>query len=208
MFSPAGLTVHSMLYWWLFCSEHRTLSPWRGCYQCTKALTALTIKYFSPCLSYVIRKSVSSPVSGPALGCWSPGWAQWMCIVACLQPVFVPVLLGGLWTHVVALSMVLSPFAPGSLFRPWICFVACLVWDCWLSLLPPSSSGHHVQMGHSHPPVKALPKLRSHSDPGSTSLREQPALAAPWQLLCNPQKFKLSFNFLCLYPAHKKTEKD
>jgi len=72
-----------------------------------------------------------------------PGWASELChtlLVSWMDPVHVHCslspaylwlcLLDGLWTHVVALSMALSPFAPDSLFGSWIWFIASLVWDC------------------------------------------------------------------------------
>lgn len=151
-----------------------------------------------------------SPVLSQAL---PPGWASELyrrMLVSWMDPLgvhcslssayFHPCLLDGLWTHVVTLSIALSPFVPDSLFGSWAwdCsepwFIACLVWDCWWTLLPPSSSAHHVQTGHGHPSVRALP--RSSSIPGLPSLREQPAFAAPWQLFCNPKDFKIVSTFL------------
>ena len=43
VFSPAGLTIHSMLYWWLFYSECRTLPPWLSLREGEAAVSALSL---------------------------------------------------------------------------------------------------------------------------------------------------------------------
>lgn len=166
------------------------------------ASMALTRPSWDFSSAWAMLRANPSPVLPQALPL---GWASELCrrlLVSWMDPMDVHCSLSpaylphGLWTHVVALSMALSPFAPDSLFGPWIWFIACLVWDYWWTLLSPSSSAHHVQTGHGHPSVRALPRLGSPSAPGSPSLREQPALAAPWQLFFNPPKFKLVLTFL------------
>ena len=104
---------------------------------------------FSLCLSsYIVGLSVSSPGPGPVsyidigptlyIACCLDGSHLAACLPSCLWPC----LLDGLWTHVVALSLVLSlalsPFAPD-----WILWrdagpgsFLCLVWDSRWTLLP------------------------------------------------------------------------